>query len=259
MAGRKASGDKRRGIQSVEIGLRVLSAVAQPREPSSLSAIAQNSGLSASQAHRYLSSLMASGMVKQEGRSGQYDLDFGAIQIGLAALARIDPFALADDAFRLLSRDTKRTHLVAVWGEGGPVIVRWFPGDPPVVTSLAIGSTLPVLQSATGRIFFAFAEGALIRDRVKKEARRIGRPVGEFAPLREEILKEMIAHVEGDLIPGLRAVAAPVFDLQGRLVFAVSSIANANFAEEEDESAKHALLEACRSLTESLGGRWPEA
>ena len=37
-----------------------------------LSGVAQRAGLSPSQAHRYLSSLMAAGMAKQEPRIGTY-------------------------------------------------------------------------------------------------------------------------------------------------------------------------------------------
>lgn len=257
MAERKADGERRRGIQSVEIGLRVLAAVAGTREPSTLSTISQRSGLSSSQTHRYLASLVASGMVKQESRSGLYDLDFGAIKIGLAALARIDAFALADDAFRTLTELSKRTLLVAVWGDNGPVVVRWFPGDPPVVTSISIGSVLPLFQSATGRVFYAFAEPTLTEELAKKEARRIGTPLSKFAAIRQRVSEEMLASVEGDLIPGLRAIAAPVFDLQGRLVFVASMIANANFPVDQDARAREELRDACRNLTESLGGVWP--
>ena len=257
MTERKADGERRRGIQSVEIGLRVLAVVAGTREPSTLSTISQRSGLSSSQTHRYLASLVASGMVKQESRSGLYDLDFGAINIGLAALARIDAFALADDAFRALTELSKRTLLVAVWGDNGPVVVRWFPGDPPVVTSLSIGSVLPLLQSATGRVFHAFAEPALTNELATREARRMGAPLSKFAAVRHRVSEEMLASVEGDLIPGLRAMAAPVFDLQGRLVFVASMIANANFPVDQDAQAREYLRNACRNLTESLGGVWP--
>jgi DNA-binding IclR family transcriptional regulator len=208
---RKDASEKRRGIQSVEIGLGVLAAVAHVRGPSSLSAIAQASGLSVSQAHRYLASLIASGMVKQEGRSGLYDLDVGAIQIGLAALSRLDAFALADGALRDLSLKTKRTCLLAVWGDNGPVVVRWFPGDPAVVTSLAIGSTVPVLRSSTGRIFYAFAEKTLTQEQIKKEARQMGRTLKELEALRTQILDARCAEVAGDLIPGLRAMSADLF------------------------------------------------
>lgn len=252
----KGADGRRRGIQSVETGLRVLSAVAASVGPGSLSAIAQASGLSVSQAHRYLASLINSGMVKQEGRSGFYDLDFGAIRIGLAALARLDTFALADATFRELCRKTRRTCLLAVWGDHGPVVVRWFPGDPAVITSLAIGSTLPVLRSSTGRIFHAFAERALTRDQVDLEARQLGQDAQAFDPLRLKVIAERCAHIEGDLIPGLRALSAPVFDLQGRLVFAATLIANANFDHDDDARARSDLIAACKSLTETLGGSW---
>lgn len=248
---------KRRGIQSVEIGLRVLAAVAKSGRPSSLSMIAESSNLSASQAHRYLTSLIVSGMVKQESKSGQYDLAFGAVQIGLAALSRIDAFRLADKKFNSLSDETRYTFQVAIWGEEGPVIVRWFPGDPPVVTSLAIGSTLPLLQSATGRVFFAFADESVVMERAKKEARKLGRPIAEFLAIRAQVRANQMARVEGDLIPGLRALAAPVFDLQGRLAFVASMVENVSIAPEFDQTAMQTLIDACKDLTESLGGRWP--
>lgn len=256
MAAGKEAGDKRRGIQSVEIGIRVLSAVAGNRGPASLSSIAQASGLSVSQTHRYLASLMSSGMVKQEGRSGLYNLDFGAIRIGLAALARLDSFALADRVFRELARLTRWTCLLAVWGDNGPVVVRWFSGDPPVITSLAIGSTLPVLRSSTGQVFHAFADKALTLDLARKEARQMGRGLRDFEAMRDKVIDDRCAQVEGDLVPGLRATSAPVFDVQGRIVFAATLIANANFDVAEDEAARSHLIAACQSLTETLGGTW---
>ena len=120
-----------RGIQSVEIGLRVLTALSRQPGPASLSAIAAASGLSASQTHRYLSSLIAAGMVRQSPATAQYDLDAGAIRIGLAALSRLDVIRLADAAFAAFAAETGRTCLLAVWGDRGPCIVRWFAGDPP--------------------------------------------------------------------------------------------------------------------------------
>lgn len=168
MAGAKNPTSERRGIQSVGIGLRVLSALANHKGAAGLSTIAQGASLSSSQAHRYLSSLIAAGMVKQEQRSGLYDLDAGAIRLGLAALSRIDIFSMADETFSRFAAESGRTCLLAIWGDAGPTIVRWFDGSPPVITSLAIGSVLPPLRSATGRIFCAFGNPAQIE--------RAGRP-----------------------------------------------------------------------------------
>ncbi|MDO9440684.1 MAG: helix-turn-helix domain-containing protein, partial [Beijerinckiaceae bacterium] len=106
----------RRGIQSVEIGFRVLAALAEDTQPSTLGAVATRAGLSASQTHRYLSSLIASGMARQVSSTGRYDLGSQAIQVGLAALARTDVFAEADPAIAEFTRETGRTTLVAALG-----------------------------------------------------------------------------------------------------------------------------------------------
>lgn len=257
MAAKQAPPEKRRGIQSVGIGLRVLSALATHKGAASLSSIAQGAELSASQTHRYLSSLMASGMVKQEQRSGLYDLDAGAIRLGLAALSRIDIFTMSDDVFSAFAKESGRTCLVAIWGDAGPTIVRWFDGSPPVITSLAIGSVLPLLRSATGRIFCAFGHPAQI-ERVGNAAMRAERKsVPEAKTLIDDAKRTGLAKVEGDVIPGLRAVAAPVFDLQGRLILVASALANEGISKASDDQTAFELLAACRRLTEALGGTWP--
>jgi DNA-binding IclR family transcriptional regulator len=245
----------RRGIQSVEIGMRVLGAVAGMTGPSSLSSIAQSVAISSSQTHRYLSSLMAAGMVTQEGKSGLYDLASGAIRIGLAALSRIDAFAIADDVMRQLVMETRRTGFVAVWGDAGPTIVRWYPGSPPMMTPLTIGSNLPLLRSATGRVFFAFGE----RVEIDRQVRLIGTndPAGiptDAEAVRERIRKVGYAGVEGDLIPGLRAIAAPVLDLQGNLVMVASLLAGVGFPPSGDAAAIEALVASCQRISDSIGG-----
>ncbi|WP_253717875.1 IclR family transcriptional regulator [Sphingomonas sp. AP4-R1] len=197
-------------------------------------------------------------MVKQEQRSGSYDLDSGAIRIGLAALARIDVFRMADEVFRDFAQSTGRTLLVAIWGDAGPTIVRWFDGSPPVITSLAIGSVLPLLRSATGRVFYAFGDRAHV-DRLEHGAMEDELHfVRDAESIREQVAAELVAVVRGDLIPGLRAAAAPVFDLQGRLVLVASALSNeARGSSGDDQETITQLQGACKYLTECLGGTWP--
>jgi DNA-binding IclR family transcriptional regulator len=249
---------QRRGIQSVETGLHLLAALAACGGPVPLSAVAQRAGVSASQAHRYLSSLMATGMAKQDPGSGCYDLDAGAIRIGLAALARLDIFARADTVFTEFARATGRTCLLAVWGDAGATVVRWFPGNPPVITSLAIGSVMPLLRSATGRVFFAFGDRAAMDAEAQcaLEADRANAPI-DLDAIRREVRAAGGAQVDDTLIPGLRAAAAPVFDLQGRLAVVATAMATPAFDPERDAEAVAALHGACREVTEAIGGRWP--
>src|SRR3954471_17045122 len=249
---------QRRGIQSVETGLHVLAALAACGGPVPLSSVAQRAGVSPSQTHRYLSSLMAAGMAKQDPGSGCYDLDAGAIRIGLAALARLDVFARADTVFTEFARATGRTCLLAVWGSAGATVVRWFPGNPPVITSLAIGSVMPLLRSATGRVFFAFGDRAVMDAEARRalEADRANAPL-DLDAIRREVRAAVGAQVDNTLIPGLRAAAAPVFDLQGRLAVVATAMATPAFDPERDAEAVAALHGACREVTEAIGGRCP--
>jgi DNA-binding IclR family transcriptional regulator len=244
----------RRGIQSVNIGFRVLAALAAEPGPATLGAVAKQSGLSASQAHRYLASLIASGMAHQDASSGRYDLGPQAIQIGLAALARTDVFAEADPAIAAFTRETGRTTLVAARGPLGPTIVRWHPGRPPVTTSLTVGSVLPLLGSATGHVFLSFmnaeeAAGALEHEAIKRSV--------DVDVIRKKVRGAMSASVDEMLIPGLRATAVPILDIQARAALVVTVIATSAFDRRQDQAVVEKLMQVCRSLTEKIGGQWP--
>src|SRR5688572_32868742 len=73
----------RKGIRSVEIGLGVLDVLARAGGPLALKEISRLTRLSASQAHRYLASLMRRDMVVQDAATGHYDLGVMALRLGL--------------------------------------------------------------------------------------------------------------------------------------------------------------------------------
>lgn len=255
----KVKAHHRRGIQSVGIGMRVLSAVAAMTGPASLSAIAAKSNMSASKAHRYLSSLVASTVLRQDPHTGHYDLAAGAIRIGLAALSRNDAFSNAIPFVDALVQRTGRTATLNIFGDAGPTVLRWFMGHPAVVTSLAIGSTLPLLRSATGQVFFAFGHKPEVDEFARREIASFpGDYTADLEALRAEVAARCLAVNTGELTPGLRVAAGPVFDLQGRLVLVIALLASAYFPAAQDEESYGLLLDTCRAITESLGGRWPD-
>ena len=245
----------RRGIQSVDIGFRVLSVLAAEAEPATLGAIAERAGLSPPQAHRYLSSLMAAGVAHQHAVSSRYELGPQAIQIGLAALARTDIFADADPAIADFARETGRTTLLAARGPLGPTIVRWHVGRKPVITSLSVGSVLPLFNSATGFVFLGFMSDDEADEARKAESTTS--PRADVAAMRRSVRANMYASVDELLIPGLRATAVPILDIQGRVALVATVIATAAFARDQDEAIRGTLQNVCRSLTERAGATWP--
>ena len=213
------------GIQSLNAALRLLKAMASFSGPATLSDIAKECDMPLSKAHRYLASFLQAGLVEQGGRSGKYDLGRGAILLGLAALERHDFVNRAADGLPDLCVETGLTALLAVWGNTGATTVRWQRGVSPPVTSIGLGTTLPLLNSATGRGFLVWGPSAPIQHVLEAELRRAQKNPGllpDMAPsragveeLRKTIRQAGYASVDGRFIPGLVAIAAPILDWQG--------------------------------------------
>lgn len=218
--------DSAGGIKSLDSALAVLIGLAARNGPVSLSDLARDCAMPPSKVHRYLASFQAAGLVAQEGRSGRYDLGPGAMQLGLAAIARHDFVNHAADGLAALAIETGMTVLLSVWGSVGATVVRWERGVTPTVTSMGLGTTLPLLHSATGRAFLAWApEGAIAQARATELHRAAANPrllpdapatQDGLAALAGRIRAAGFAHVEGDYIPGLVAAAAPILDWQSQ-------------------------------------------
>ena len=90
-----------------------------------------------------------------QGADSRYDFGPLALRLGLAAIQRRDPIQATERALPDLVAETGFTALLAVWSNRGPTIVHWQrTGD--LVTSLNLGSVLPVARSSLGRMLLAF-------------------------------------------------------------------------------------------------------
>lgn len=248
---------KRAGIQSVEIGMHVLDTLATLGGPRPLATIVKGCGLSPSQTHRYLASLIEAAMVKQDA-NGDYDLGPAALRLGLSALARIDIFRIADEQLAAFSKETGATILLAALGPGGPIIVRWHVGRPPIATSLGLGSVLSILHSATGQIFLAYRPERELEALIAAEIAQSPAMSGDaVAKLKARVRRDGKAEVGGTLIPGLNARAYPIFDLQGHAILAATLVEAAGRGEQTVRQSGRSLRAVCNQISLAAGGRAP--
>jgi DNA-binding IclR family transcriptional regulator len=208
------------GIQSIEVGGRLLRAFVSTTAPTSLTELAAAAGMSPSKAHRYLASFIRIGLVKQSELNGRYDLGSLVSELGFTALRRLDIFELGQDAVTELCEATGITSSLTIWTDGGPTIIRWCKNRQPIDVSFRIGEVLPVLASANGRIFAAY----LPRSRTERliagelaanaEAPESGglRSLAEVEAAVREIRANRLAIADGSAHPSVSAISAPVFD-----------------------------------------------
>ena len=248
------------GVESIEVGGRLLAALARAGSAMMLRDLAAAAGMAPAKAHRYLVSLARLGLVEQRADSGHYDVGPFAVQLGLAGLARLDPLRIALAELDGLRDALGHTVALAVWGNHGPTIVRWLESNAPVSASLRTGAVMPLTRSATGRLFLAYLPEAAWTDTLKAELvanRRHGLEPTTAAQARELIeqtRRHGLGRVNGDLVAGISSLAAPVFDANGSLVLGVIALGyRASFDAAWAGPVAGALREFARSVSARLG------
>lgn len=257
-AGRSA-GATRQGIQSVELAMTVLLALEQSAGPLSLTQIAALSGMAPSKVHRYLVSLGRVGLVSQTRSSGAYDFGPSLRRLGAEALRRMDEVGLASEYLPALRDTTGHAVNLAVWGDHGPVIVRWDYGAYPLPITVRVGATMPILASSVGRVYLAHLPATLTEPVIRAQHPIVDRTRlsdEEIERIKVEVRRDGVAITYDAVIPGVSSVAAPVFTTGESLPLAVAVALPARFATPEvlREVAAH-LLDTTKAMSAELGHR----
>jgi DNA-binding IclR family transcriptional regulator len=255
---RTRSASERAGVQSVVVAARVLKALAAHGGVATLKELAVAAAMPRAKVHRYLGSLRAGGLVAQNPETGRYEIGPTAVTIGLVGLSRVNPVRQLQDLLPRVRDRINATVTAAIWGERGPTIVAMEESDHLVTMNLRVGSVLPLLNTAIGRLFLAYLAPAQTARFVAEE--RAG-PLGHAAPseadlndLLNNIRARRLSHVRGVLIPGVDAIAAPVFDYSERIVAVICAVGHTGTRITRwDGAAAQALREAAAELSAQLG------
>jgi len=222
----------RSGIQSIEVGFRLLEVLTQERRAMMLRDLALAAGMSPAKAHRYLVSFLRLGVVSQDPVSGRYELGGFALQMGLARLARVDGVKLARIALTLLRDQLDQTVGIAVWGNQGPTVVHWMESSHPAKAALKLGDVMPLTSSATGLLFSAYLPRGktqamlelALSDARKQHQPGVPQSAAELEVLLDDVRLHKAARVAGMLLQTIHAFAMPVFDANGDLALGIIAL-----------------------------------
>lgn len=253
---------ERQGIQSVVVGSRILEALTYRNGAMSLTEIAKAAEMAPAKAHRYLVGFVTSGLIVQNEISGHYDLGPLALDLGLAAIRRLDVVELAYPMMVAMRDETNETMSLAVWGNLGATLVRWVPSNAPVSITINVGAVLPLLTSSNGRIFAAYLPKEMIDPLIEEELRR-EEPVLKAAglstrPKIDKVLRSVrqngMAAGVGLVVPAIASLSAPVFDRTGSVVAALTVVGiTGMMATEFDSPMAEKLRETAASVSRKLG------
>lgn len=248
-----APGRDHGGIQSVDIGMTVLKALAQARGPMSLKEIGAACGMAPSKAHRYLHSLVASGLVAQQKRSGKYDLGFFALRLGAAAIRRIDVINRVGEHLEDLVDQLKMPAHISIWSHEGPIAVRWQRTPESLISPDVLGSVFPLLRSATGNVFLTYLPDRLTRPFVAAEIQRESELEDsidfDITEITRSVRDQGYAMTIGTFVPHYVGISAPIINWDEEICAAVTIVARVTRDPDHRLSAAAQLKAFCKNLS----------
>ncbi len=253
------------GINSVVLGMSILDVIVDAGKAMSLNAISAKVEMSPAKVHRYLVSLIETGMVERLKEPGLYDLGPKALKLGFKAIHRIDRVSLANDEIVALNSRIDETVFLSIWKDGEALVVGRKPSSRPITLLVRIGEALSPFYNATGRLFAAhlneFEQNNLLKLYsslpCEPQNNRQNMDKTDFVNELRRVKNDKISIGMGDLQPNVCSYSAPILDARGEVEFALtvigyeSDIGGSN--SKNSERIKVELERSVKNLTEKLG------
>jgi DNA-binding IclR family transcriptional regulator len=255
------------GNRTILIGLNVLEVVARLNAPATLTMIARTAGMSLTRTSRYLMSLTQSGYLSQDEETGKFDLGPAVLELGLAALGRMDAVRLTASGLRELAASTGLVSMICVWSSNGPIVIKWEQGSAGISIHVREGTRASLVGTAAGQIFLAYMDHteikAVLAQDIKdwNEHAPAGKKIAtkEVDALKTAIRQRGIIHSIGYHNPALSVLSAPIFGRNNRLSMSLSLVGiRDTFDAGYSGSAAQHLKRMADSLSRLLGGRSAE-
>ncbi len=247
--------EKVRGTLTVAKALALLEAVAEGyREVETL---ARQVGLARSTAHRLLFALVKEGYLRHNPRKG-YSLGPKLIRLGFQAHSQLHLPSVSKPHLEWLRDQTRETVHLAVLDGSKVIYIEKLPGYRELQFASHIGARLPAQSTALGKALVAYLPEEEWQNHFIPGLKRTPNTISDFAHFRRELALSRSRGYSLDLEenePGVRCVAAPIFDGSGKVVAAVSiSSASVYLPEERIPLVGELVKEAAQRISRELGG-----
>lgn len=224
------------GVQSLEVGLSVLNALLEHNQPIILKQLSEKLAMHPAKVHRYLVSLIRMNYAQQL-EDGQYALGDQAWRLGLSCIQHTDQLQLIQHLIYELQAQVGCGMQISKWSPQGPVVIQSIESNQPISIVTKVGSIMPLVNSAAGRLFASYLPEVTIKPMMQREwqqAQKMKRAVfpdnwSDFLSLKQQILKQQQSVVRGDLLVGINAVGFPIFNMQQGIEYCLTALDNETF------------------------------
>ena len=247
-------------VQSLAKGFRVLEAFSAGEPELTLAEAARRAEMDNATAFRLLNTLVMLGYVHRVPGTRRFRLTLKCLDLGFNAIARMELRERVRPVLRSLVGEVNEAASVGVLDGADAVYVeRVQAGMVRLGVDVRVGSRIPAYCSAIGLAILAFlprAEQVRVLD-LAPRARLTPRTMTDKREIQARLASVRRAGyivVDQEITSGLRALAAPILDLDGHPIGAVSVVAPVirMSAEEFVKRTAQPVLDAARLVAKSI-------
>lgn len=232
-------------VKSLARGLSVIRVFDAEHPELTLAEVARRAEIPAAAARRFLRTLQTLGYVRSDERF--FTLTPKVLELGYSYLSSLSLPELMQPHLEALSREVGESVSAAVLSGPEIVYVARVPTRHIMAVAITIGTRFPAAVTSMGRVLLAglpeaeveaLLEAEPVEDYTERTVTDRSELMGRLARAREEGW----VMVEGELESGLRSIAAPVTDKDGKVVAAINISASTNQRARQETLEEHLPL-----------------
>jgi IclR family acetate operon transcriptional repressor len=244
-------------VHSVNRAISILQVLAR-RGPTAVTELATELNIHKSTIFRLLSTLEARGLVEQNHNRGRYQLGYGVVQLAAGATRKLDLSMVSRRICEALAEKVGESVDIDILDDNAVLSIDQVIGAAAMTTTNWVGRRTPLHATSSGKVFLAHMSADERAARLTGNLERFTENTITSRRELEEQLEAVRDHGYGFTLEeyqiGLVAVAAPIRDLDGQLVAAVS-VSGPNFRLNPDTIPEVAeqVIDAAEEISQRLG------
>ncbi|HPB79527.1 MAG TPA: IclR family transcriptional regulator [Sedimentibacter sp.] len=245
-------------VQSIDRAVAILDCFSEEKKELKLSEISERLGLNKSTVHGIISTLKYHGFISQDEETQKYKLGIRFVQFGDLVINSMNIRNAAVPVIDAVCEKIEETVHVAMLDGLDVVWIEKRECTKSIKTSTKIGARLPAYTTADGKIIICYQNKDKIKNYLPKRISQYTNNTitnkGEFIKKLEEMKKNGYAIDNEEYVEGLKCVAAPIFDHDGKVRFSLSTTGPAfRMNEERIKELIVIIKEAANEISHRIG------
>ncbi|GAB2552044.1 IclR family transcriptional regulator [Gracilibacillus alcaliphilus] len=214
-------------VQSLERSLSIMEYLARDPAGASVAQLSQEMGLAKSTVHRLLQTLMARGYVQQDQQYGHYQLGVQCLTLASHFLGQLDIRNLAKASLMQLSKDSGEVVHLCILDRNEAVYIDKVESQQTLRMYSQVGRRAMLHCTGVGKALLVGFDEQQVERLIQEKGlpRFTDTTITEAKQLEDEIKQirqQGYAIDEQEHEKGIRCIAAPIFDYEGKVSAAIS-------------------------------------